>query len=65
MKTNIDSKSIRKGATIIYNDGRGDAAAIVLSVKPNSMLVQFADRADTTTIRFNDAAWMNYLTLKP
>jgi hypothetical protein len=62
----MNIKQIKKGSTIIYNDGRpghtGSKAA-VLEVTKQAMVVQFTDRADTTAIRFDNAGWMNYITL--
>lgn len=53
-----------KGARVHYSGGRGpDGSGTVLSVGPTSMLVQFDDRADTTTIGFNEPDWMNHLHL--
>jgi hypothetical protein len=56
------------GQTIVYDDGRPGHREIrgeVLSVTPAGMTVQFADRADTTYIRFNDRAWMDHITMNP
>lgn len=51
------------GDRIRYNDGRAghDVGAKVLSVGATSMVVQFDDRADTTTIRYADEAWMKHI----
>src|SRR5215475_8623510 len=60
------AKSVKKGSRIHYDDGRPGHAvgATVLHVGPESMVVQFDDRADTTTIHFNDEDWMKYLSIK-
>ena len=63
----MNTKAIKAGIVLVYNDGREghqDAACEVLGVSDKGMLVQFTDRADTTRISFNDAAWMNHLTIK-
>ena len=63
----INSAEIKAGMQLIYNDGRAghtNAVCEVLSVNKFSMCVQFFDRADTDTIKFNDAAWMNFLSIK-
>tara|TARA_Y100001972_G_scaffold80659_1_gene97928 strand:+ start:260 stop:439 length:180 start_codon:yes stop_codon:yes gene_type:complete len=54
-----------KNDKLTYNDGREghtNATATVLESNESSMVVQFDDRYDTTTIRFNDAKWMDYIT---
>lgn len=59
------AQSLKQGDTLVYNDGRDghkDVKCVVLEVYPDRMLVQFEDRADVTTIRFSDKAWMDYLT---
>jgi len=60
-------RAIQPGQTLVYNDGRAghtQAECVVLNVSNNSMLVQFADRADSTAIKFNDSAWMKFLSIK-
>ncbi len=52
------------GSRIIYNDGREGHTGIVatiLEVNTNQMIVQFEDRADTTTIRLSDSGWMDHI----
>lgn len=64
--TTTEAQQIQPGATLAYNDGRPGhtaARAEVLSVSPVAMVVQFADRADTTQISFADAGWMTHLTI--
>ncbi len=59
-------KTIQIGNIINYNDGRKgheDVQAEVLTVNRTGMVVQFADRADTTYINFTDDAWMKYITV--
>jgi hypothetical protein len=53
------------GQRIVYNDGRPghtNAKATVLCANRSAMVVQFDDRADTTTICFSDAAWMRFIS---
>jgi hypothetical protein len=53
------------GQALTYNDGRPghtNHKAVVLNVLSNCFVVQFEDRADTTTIRWDDAGWMRYIT---
>ena len=60
--------NIKQGATLIYNDGRAGhtaARAVVVSVNQSAVVVQFDDRADTTTIRTSDRAWLDFLTIQP
>ena len=55
------------GDTLIYDDGREGHKGIlcvVVSAGATSMVVQFADRADSTTIKYNDKGWMDYLVKK-
>lgn len=53
-----------KGARVHYKGGRGpEGFGTVLDVGANSMLVQFDDRADTTTIKFSEPDWMNHLSV--
>jgi hypothetical protein len=62
------AQKILPGAILIYNDGRQghtSAKCEVLTVSNISLLVQFEDRADTTTIKFTDAAWINFLSPLP
>ena len=57
--------AFKVGTTIVYDDGREGHRAVkarVLAVDERTMTVQFEDRADTTTIRFNDPAWMNFIS---
>jgi hypothetical protein len=58
---------IRKGAKIVYNDGRSghvNVVAVVLEVDAEGMTVQFEDRADTTYIRFTDRRWMDFISVE-
>jgi hypothetical protein len=41
--------------------GHRGAAATILSVSETGMVVQFEDRADTTTIRFAQREWIDFL----
>lgn len=57
---------IKKGARIIYNDGRPGhkgVIATVLGVDGKGMTVQFEDRADSNRIAFSDKAWMDFIEL--
>lgn len=50
--------------TLIYDDGRPGHRGVkaeVLSVSSTQMVVQFDDRADTTTISLSDRDWMDHL----
>lgn len=54
------------GKEIVYNDGREghkDVKATILEADNNKMVVQFEDRADTTTILFSEKLWMNFINL--
>jgi hypothetical protein len=59
---NIDA--FKAGDTITYNDGRPghNAKGVVLAVGESGMTVQFEDRAEPSTIRFNERDWMQYIT---
>ena len=55
-----------KGMTLVYNDGRAghvNVKCVVLCAGRTSMRVMFEDRADTTTIGYSDAAWMDFLSV--
>ena len=62
MKTN----EFKIGSAIRYNDGRSghNVKARVLSISAEFMVVQFEDRADTTTVKFADDGWMKFITLE-
>jgi hypothetical protein len=70
-KTNIESAIaglFKPGQSLSYDDGRAghrQVKATVLSVGPAAMVVQFEDRADTTTIRFSDSQWTKFIHLHP
>jgi hypothetical protein len=54
------------GDTLIYNDGREghtNRKAVVLEVGQNFIIVQFEDRASSTTIMNHDKAWTDFLSL--
>lgn len=60
----LHSKDFTGFSHIVYNDGREghtEVKAEILELHENFMLVQFEDRADTTTIYYSDADWMNYI----
>ncbi len=60
------SGEFKKGAKIVYNDGRpghSSAVASVLCVDNKGMMVHFEDRADTTYITFAERRWMDYIEL--
>lgn len=66
MKLRGTVDQIKKGGTIIYNDGRPghkDVLAKVLAVDKKGMTVQFDDRADTSHIAFSDRGWMDFIEL--
>jgi hypothetical protein len=55
---------ISVGERIVYNDGRDghrNIFAVVLEIHHQHMVVQFEDRADTTSINFSDRQWMDFL----
>jgi hypothetical protein len=59
-----EAKTLGAGDRIQYDDGRlGHVGvfATVLEVRPLSMIVQFDDRADMTTIMHWDSMWMDYV----
>lgn len=64
MITKTDLKDLKAGDTLLYNDGREghiDVKAEVLRQGDDSVVVQFADRAESTTIFYTDKAWTDYL----
>lgn len=66
MKLNYDATRFVEGGRIVYNDGRPghtDAQAIILAVSEVGMVVQFEDRADTSTIRFDEDKWMDFIKI--
>ncbi len=57
-------KSLNSGDILVYDDGRpghSGVKAVVLSNHENNVIVQFEDRADTTTIRHDEVGWTKYL----
>ncbi len=61
-----DMKSVKPGDTLVYDDGRPGhrgVKAVVVSNGTGSLIVQFEDRAETTTIKHNDSGWTDYLKL--
>lgn len=64
MNTITNGTTVKEGARIVYNDGRPghtDVFATVLVVKTDGMIVQFDDRAESTSIRFSDRGWMDFI----
>jgi hypothetical protein len=62
----LNPSQIREGSRLRYNDGRPghtDALCTVLGVDSSGVTVQFEDRADVTLIKFDEAAWMEFLSL--
>jgi len=60
----MDAAIFSPGQTLAYDDGRPGhqgVLATVLSVSKTAMIVQFEDRADTTTIAFSDRGWTDHL----
>lgn len=57
------NQTIKPGSRLSFNDPRNPGRAVVLAVGANHFQVQFDDRADTTTIRFDDRSWMDFLSL--
>jgi len=57
-------KSLNSGDILVYDDGRAGhvgVKAVVLSNYENCVIVQFEDRADTTTIKHDEVGWTKYL----
>ena len=57
-------QQVRVGQTLTYDDGRPNhrnVKAVVLAVFKPFFIVQFENRADTTTIKWNDEDWMRYI----
>ncbi len=60
-----EMKSLKPEDTVVYDDGRAGhrgVKAVVLSNHPDYAVVQFEDRADTTTMRHSDTGWTEYLS---
>jgi hypothetical protein len=60
-------KSLKSGDILVYDDGRPGhvgVKAVVLSNHENSVIVQFEDRADTTTIQHDEVGWTKHLKRK-
>jgi hypothetical protein len=63
----MDLTELHPGQTVVYDDGRPGhrgVSATICSVSESGMVVQFEDRADTTSIRFSDRPWMDHLKIK-
>jgi len=59
-----DVKSLNSGDILVYDDGRPGHSGVRATVLSNgiaSLIVQFEDRAETTTIRHNDIGWTEHL----
>jgi hypothetical protein len=59
-----DMKSLNSEDILVYDDGRPGhrgVKAVVLSNHTNSLVVQFEDRAESTTIRHDDVGWTKHL----
>lgn len=64
----LELNNLDAGMRIVYDDGRpghSGVCATVLKAGKTNMVVQFDDRADTTTIKYSDAGWIDYLSLCP
>lgn len=64
--TNEIQKRAKRGSWIYYNDGRpghANVKARILSTDATGMTVKFEDRARSTRINFNDAAWINHIAI--
>ena len=60
-------KSLNSGDILVYDDGRPGhvgVKAVVLSNHETSVIVQFEDRADTTTIKHDEVGWTEHLKRK-
>ncbi len=60
-----DMKSLNFGDILVYDDGRPGhrgSKAEVLSNDKSHVVLQFEDRADTTTIKHDDSGWIEHLT---
>lgn len=63
--TKNDLMELKAGDILIYDDGREghrDVRAEVMMLGDNFVVVQFVDRAETTTIYCSEKAWTDYLT---
>lgn len=61
-------RSVNVGDVIVYNDGRPghcDITATVLHVGASCLTVLFADRADTSHIKYTEPAWLKFLSCPP
>lgn len=66
MKLQGTVDQLKKGARIVYNDGRAGHSGVfatVIEVDTKGMTVQFEDRADTTQIAFSDRGWLDFIEL--
>lgn len=66
MKLQGTVDQIKKGVSIVYNDGRAGHSGVlatVIEVNQNGITVQFDDRADSTRIAFSDRGWMDHIEL--
>lgn len=57
-------RQINVGQTLIYDDGRPghrNVKATVVALTDNGFVAQFEDRADTTSIRWDDSEWMRHI----
>lgn len=57
-------RPLKVGETVIYNDGRKRVGKAV-EVGPRSMYVLFDGSMEPSLIDFDDAQWMDYITLGP
>lgn len=58
--------SFKEGVTVVFNDGRTghqNVKGTILSVSNDAMVVQFEDRAEPNTIRFDEKDWMDHLSV--
>lgn len=57
-------EQIRVGQSLIYDDGRPNhrnVKAKVIAVTDTGFVAQFEDRADTTTINWDEPEWMSHI----
>lgn len=62
--TRTDLMDLKAGDILLYNDGREghqDVKAEVITSGDNFVVVQFVDRAESTTIYHHEKAWTDYL----
>jgi len=57
-------KPVRIGQTLTYDDGRPNhqnVKATVVALTSNGFIAQFEDRADTTSIHWDQSEWIDHI----